>query len=133
VNTLSTRSRARYGAVAHADDLDAGNGLGPRARDHDAAAAPATECLAAARLTQSTVRRAWLAVRGQIALAERRSDAAEHALGEAITVARLIRNPTQLWRTHMELARLHSARGQDDVAGADQGEARRVVEGRLES
>jgi class 3 adenylate cyclase/tetratricopeptide (TPR) repeat protein len=101
--------------------------------DHAAAEARATECLELATLTQSrkyVVR--GLRVRGQIALAERRWDGAEYALGEAITVARLIRNPTQLWRTHIELARLHSARGQDDVASADWEEARRVVEGRRE-
>ena len=101
--------------------------------DHAAAEAQATACLELATLSQSRkyVVRGWR-VRGQIALAERRWDAAEHALGEAITVARLIRNPTQLWRTHVAFARLHAARGQNDVASADWDEARRVVEGRRE-
>jgi hypothetical protein len=82
-------------------------------------------------LTQSRkyVVRSWR-TRGQIALAERRWDVAEHALGEAITVARLIRNPTQLWRTHVELSRLHEGRGQHDLAIADLGAARRVIEDR---
>jgi hypothetical protein len=73
--------------------------------------------------------RSWR-VRGQIALAGQRWDAAEHALGEALTVARLIRNPTQLWRTHVDLARLHAARGQDDLAHEEQDKAKRVVEER---
>jgi len=56
--------------------------------DHAAAEAQATECLERATLSQSQryVVRGWR-VRGQIALAERRWDAAEHAPGEAITVA----------------------------------------------
>ena len=101
--------------------------------DHAAAEARAAECLELATLKQSRkyVVRGWR-VRGQIALAERRWNAAEHALGEAITVARLIRNPTQLWRTAVELARLHAACGRDDQASADRDEARRVIEGRRE-
>jgi hypothetical protein len=71
--------------------------------------------------------RGWR-VRGQIALTERRWDAAEHALGEAITIARFIRNPTQLWRTHMQFARLHAALGQNDRSYAHRNEARRVIE-----
>jgi len=101
--------------------------------DHAAAEARATECLELATLTQSRkyVVRGWR-VRGQIALAARTWDAAEHSLGEAIRVARLIRNPTQLWRTHVAFARLHAARGRDDVASANWEEAKRVVEGRRE-
>jgi len=101
--------------------------------DHRAAEARATECLELATPTQSRkylVR--GLRVRGQLALAERRWDAAEHALGEAITIARLIQNPTQLWRTHVELARLHAARGRDGAAGVDREKARRVIEDRRE-
>jgi len=99
--------------------------------DLAAAATLADRCLQSATRTQSrkyVVR--GCRVRGQIALAERRWDDAERVLKEALGVARFIRNPTQLWRTHVDLGRLHAAQGRDDLAHADWTEARRVVEGR---
>jgi uncharacterized protein HemY len=101
--------------------------------DYDGAERRVAECLELATRTESQryVVRSWR-VRGRIALAGRRWDAAEHALGEAFRVARLIRNPTQLWRSHADLARLCAARGQDDLAHVEWSKAKRVVEERRE-
>ena len=123
--TTSEWMRWRYSTHLFASLADLALARG----DYDGAETRVAECLELATRTQSQryVVRSWR-VRGQIALAGRRWDAAEHALGEALTVARLIRNPTQLWRTHVDLARLHAARGQDDLAHVERDKAKRVVE-----
>jgi tetratricopeptide (TPR) repeat protein len=125
--TTSEWARWRYSTHLFAGLADLAFARG----DLGAAGTRVDECLELAMRMQSRkyVVRSWR-VRGQIALAERRWDAAEHALGEALTIARFIRNPTQLWRTHVDLARLHAARGREELADTDWGEARRVVEDR---
>jgi tetratricopeptide (TPR) repeat protein len=48
-------------------------------------------------------------LKGEIALARRQWDEAEGVLRQALTIAQAIGNPTQLWRTHVVLGRLHAA------------------------
>jgi class 3 adenylate cyclase/tetratricopeptide (TPR) repeat protein len=127
--TTSEWMRWRYSTHLFASLADLAVARG----DHRAAVTWADQCLGLAVPTQSrryVVR--GLRVRAQVAMGERRWDAAEQALGEALTVARVMGNPTQLWRTHLELARLHAARGRGESAQAERQEAARVVEERRE-
>ena len=48
-------------------------------------------------------------LRGEIATARRQWDDAEAALREALTIAEIVGNPTQLWKTHVAVGRLHAA------------------------
>ena len=47
-------------------------------------------------------------LRGEVALAHRQFDVAEHRLRQALEVAQAIGNPTQLWKTHCAIGHLHT-------------------------
>jgi class 3 adenylate cyclase/tetratricopeptide (TPR) repeat protein len=81
------------------------------ARGDPAKAQDVTEqCLALATRTNS---RKYLVkgyrLKGEIALVRRQWEEAEGMLRQALTIAEAIGNPTQLWRTHVALGRLHAA------------------------
>ena len=63
-----------------------------------------------------------------MASAARRWTDAEHALGQARTIAEAIGNPTQLWRTYTALAQFHAERGDKDAARLAAGAGARVVD-----
>jgi hypothetical protein len=64
---------------------------------------------------------------GEIALAQRQWAEAAGALHEALAVAQAIGNPTQLWKSHVALARLASAMAKPDDASRALQAAREVV------
>ncbi|MGH7321460.1 MAG: tetratricopeptide repeat protein [Candidatus Rokuibacteriota bacterium] len=78
----------------------------------------AERCLDAATRTMSRkyLVRGWR-LRGEIARAGRQWDESETALREALTIARAIGNPTQLWRTHLACGHLHAERKNPAEAG----------------
>jgi tetratricopeptide (TPR) repeat protein len=100
--------------------------------DLDQAAAHARRCLELAARTNArkNLVKGWR-LTGEIASAARRWQEAEHALGEALKIAETIGNPTQLWRTHGALARLHAEQGREDAARRVSGDAARVIDGVL--
>jgi tetratricopeptide (TPR) repeat protein len=65
-------------------------------------------------------------LQGAIALAHRDIDEAEHALRQALAMARAIGNPTQLWKTQLAWGELCAVRHRPDEA-ADAYRAARVV------
>ena len=67
-------------------------------------------------------------LRGEIALARHQLDDAETAFREALAIAEVIGNPTQLWTTHAALGRLLAARGRSAQAGEAYRAGRAVVE-----
>jgi len=68
-------------------------------------------------------------LKGEIALHRRQWDEAETALREALKIAEAIGNPTQLWKTHAALGRLHGDRKNPDAAWQAYHAARLVVDG----
>jgi class 3 adenylate cyclase/tetratricopeptide (TPR) repeat protein len=97
--------------------------------DFDEARTHADECLERATRTRSRkyVVKGWR-LRGEVALARRTWDDADHALREALAVAEFIGNPTQLWRTHTALAALRSQRNEPEAARQAHDAARGVIE-----
>jgi hypothetical protein len=71
--------------------------------------------------------RAWR-LKGEIALARRQWDEGEAALRQAMHIARAIASPTQLWKTHLAVGRLHSEAKRPDLARPAYQAARAVVE-----
>ena len=69
----------------------------------------ADHCLELATRTNSRkyLVKAWR-LKGEIALARRQWDEGEAALRQAMHIARAIASPTQLWKTHLAVGRLHS-------------------------
>ncbi len=100
--------------------------------DLEQAAAHARHCLELAARTNArkNLVKGWR-LTGEVASAGHRWQEAEHALGEARKIAETIGNPTQLWRTHATLARLHAAQGREDAARRAAGDAARVIDGVL--
>jgi DNA-binding NtrC family response regulator/tetratricopeptide (TPR) repeat protein len=100
--------------------------------DLAAAAAHARRCLELAARTNAkkNLVKGWR-LTGEVAGAALRWGEAEYALGEARKIAEAIGNPTQLWRTHAALARLHAEQGQEDAARRAAADAVRVVDGVL--
>jgi DNA-binding NtrC family response regulator/tetratricopeptide (TPR) repeat protein len=97
--------------------------------DLDQARRHAERCLELATRTNArkNLVKGWR-LAGEAASAARRWADAEHALGQARTIAEAIGNPTQLWRTYAALARFHAARGDKDAARLVAGAAARVVD-----
>ena len=100
--------------------------------DLDQATAHARRCLELAARTNArkNLVKGWR-LSGEVASAARRWGEAAQALGEARKIAEIIGNPTQLWRTHAALARLHAEQGQEDAARRAAADAVRVVDGVL--
>jgi tetratricopeptide (TPR) repeat protein len=74
-------------------------------------------CLDIATRTQSrkNLVKGWR-LKGEIALAQRQWDEAGSALGQALTIAQAIGNPTQLWKTHLALGRFYTGNKKPESA-----------------
>jgi class 3 adenylate cyclase/tetratricopeptide (TPR) repeat protein len=97
--------------------------------DYSKAREFADHCLDVATRTQSKkyVVKAWR-LRGEIALARREWDEAEDALREALTIAQVIGNPTQLWKTHLTLGQLYIDRKKPELAQPAVYAAREIID-----
>ena len=98
--------------------------------DHVKAREWADQCLEIATRTNATKNlvKGWR-LRGEIARARRHWDDAASALQQALTLARGIGNPTQIWKTHAALGRLHAERQEPDAAHAAYLSARKIIDG----
>jgi tetratricopeptide (TPR) repeat protein len=67
-------------------------------------------------------------LKGEIALAGRQWAEAESAMHHALTIAQAIRNPTQLWKTHLTMGRLYSATQRHEQAQQAYRAARDVLD-----
>jgi tetratricopeptide (TPR) repeat protein len=90
----------------------------------------ADECLHLAEQTESRKnivkgRR----LRGQALVALGQLGEAEQELGRALALAQAVRNPPQLWKTHLALGELRAAQGRPDEARASYRAALEIVEG----
>ncbi len=98
--------------------------------DHANAREWADRCLEIATRTNApkNLVKGWR-LRGEIAMARRQWDDAAGALQQALTLARGIGNPTQIWKTHAALGRLHGEHRKPDAAHAAYLAAREVIDG----
>jgi tetratricopeptide (TPR) repeat protein len=83
--------------------------------------------LAAHHNSRKYLVRGWR-LKGEIALARHERTEAEEALRQALTIARAIGNPTQHWKTHLALGRLHDAAKRSELAHEEYQAARRVID-----
>jgi tetratricopeptide (TPR) repeat protein len=97
--------------------------------DHDRARRFAEECLERGTRTNSRryLARGWR-LAGEIATERRQWNEADEALRRALAIAQQIGNPTQLWKTHLVLGRLHDEQGQREAARAAYRAARDVID-----
>jgi tetratricopeptide (TPR) repeat protein len=86
-------------------------------------------CLDSATRTNSkkNLVKGWR-LKGEIALARHRLDEAEHALRQGLTIAQVIGNPTQLWKSYVALGRLCSDARKPELAEQAFNAARGVVD-----
>ena len=66
-------------------------------------------------------------LKGEVALLNKKWDDAGDALQKALTIARAIGNPTQLWKTYLALGRLHTEAKQQEMAEQAFDAAREVI------
>jgi tetratricopeptide (TPR) repeat protein len=66
-------------------------------------------------------------LKGEIALLNKQSDEAEDALRQALTIAKAIENPTQLWKTYLTMGRLHIKAKRQEMAEQAYGAAREII------
>jgi tetratricopeptide (TPR) repeat protein len=87
------------------------------------------QCLAHATRTTSRkyLIKGWRLM-GETALARRQWDEAAGWLQQALTLAQAVGNPTQLWKTHLALGRLHAEARQPEPARQAYQAAREVIE-----
>jgi class 3 adenylate cyclase/tetratricopeptide (TPR) repeat protein len=71
--------------------------------------------------------KAWR-LQGEIALRRRQPDEAAQQLGQALTIAQALGNPTQLWKTHLALGRLHTEAKRLEMARRSYRAARQVID-----
>ena len=57
----------------------------------------------------------------------KQSDEAEDKLRQALTIAKAIGNPTQLWKTYLTMGRLHTKAKRQQMAEQAFGAAREIV------
>ena len=88
----------------------------------------ADQCLEIATRTtsQKYLVKGWR-LKGEIALLNKQSDEAEDALRQALTIAKAIGNPTQLWKTYLTMGRLHTKAKRQEMAEQAFGAAREIV------
>ena len=86
-------------------------------------------CLDIATRTQSKkyLVKGWR-FKGEIALARRQWDEAQHAFQQALTIAQAIGNPTQLWKAHAALGGLYTDTKKAELAEEAFNAAREVIE-----
>ena len=66
-------------------------------------------------------------LQGEIALARQQRDEAEGWLRQALALAQVVGNPTQLWKTHLALGRLHAETQHPEQERQEYGAAREVI------
>jgi class 3 adenylate cyclase/DNA-binding winged helix-turn-helix (wHTH) protein/tetratricopeptide (TPR) repeat protein len=71
--------------------------------------------------------KAWR-LQGEIALLNRHWDKAQEWLRQALTIAQALGNPTQLWKTHLALGRLHTQAKRPEMAQRAFRAARQVID-----
>jgi len=88
----------------------------------------ADQCLEIATRTtsQKYLVKGWR-LKGEIALLNKQSDEAEDALRQALTIAKAIGNPYQLWKTYLTIGRLHTSAKRKEAAEQAFGAAREIV------
>jgi class 3 adenylate cyclase/tetratricopeptide (TPR) repeat protein len=88
------------------------------------------QCLDLATRTESRkyLVRGWR-LKGEIAKARLNWEEAEEALRKALTVAKRVGNPTQLWKTHLVLGRLYHDTRRADSARVSFAAAQKVIDG----
>jgi tetratricopeptide (TPR) repeat protein len=123
--TVSEWMKWRYSTRLFASLGDLALARGDTAKAHEWAA----RCLEIATRTNArkNLVKGWR-LRGEIATARRQWDEAEAALREALTIAQAIGNPTQLWKTHVAIGRLHTATKGADAARQTYQKAREVID-----
>jgi tetratricopeptide (TPR) repeat protein len=86
-------------------------------------------CLDIATRTQSkkNLVKAWR-LKGEIAQACRQWDEADNSFRQALSIAQAIRNPTQLWKSHLALGRLYAETKKPELAQQAYQAARDVVD-----
>ena len=89
----------------------------------------ADQCLVLATHTTSRkyLVREWRLM-GEIALARRQWDEADGEIRQALTIAQVIGNPTQLWKTRLAYGHLYTATRKSEMAQQAYGAARDVIE-----
>ncbi len=90
----------------------------------------ADQCLELATRTgaRKNLVKGWR-LKAEIALGRHQLDDAERALREALAVAQAIGNPTQLWKTHVAVGRLHEEKRNVESARQAYQAARNVIDG----
>jgi tetratricopeptide (TPR) repeat protein len=88
------------------------------------------QCLDLATRTSSIkyLARGWR-LRGEIAVARLKWQEAEEALCKSLSFAKRVGNPTQLWKTHLVIGRLHLENRRPERARVSYAAARRVLDG----
>ena len=88
----------------------------------------AEQCLQIAMRTNSQkyLVKGWR-LKGEIALLNKQIDEAEDALRQALTIAKAIGNPTQLWKTYLIMGRLHTKAKRQEMAEQAYGAAREII------
>jgi tetratricopeptide (TPR) repeat protein len=115
----------------YSQHLFAGLGEAWLASDDPAKAADfCNQCLELATRTDSRkyLARGWR-LKGEIAAAHLQWEEAEEALREALTFAKRLGNPTQLWKTHLALGQLYHDTQRTDAARSSLAAARTVIDG----
>jgi tetratricopeptide (TPR) repeat protein len=67
-------------------------------------------------------------LKGEIALARHQWDEAERELRQALTVAQVIGNPTQLWKSYLSLGQFYTERKKPELAREKFRSAREVID-----
>jgi hypothetical protein len=67
-------------------------------------------------------------LQGEIALARQQRDEAEGWLRRVLVLAQAVGNPTQLWKTHLALGRLHAEIQHPDQERQEYGTAHEVID-----
>jgi tetratricopeptide (TPR) repeat protein len=115
----------------YSQHLFAGLGEAWLASDEPAKAADfCNRCLELATRTDSKkyLVRGWR-LKGEIAAARLQWEEAEEALRKALTFAKPVGNPTQLWKTHLALGQLYHDTQRTDAARSSFAAARKVIYG----
>jgi class 3 adenylate cyclase/tetratricopeptide (TPR) repeat protein len=86
-------------------------------------------CLDLAARTQSkkNLVKAWR-LKGEIAQARRQWNEADNSFRQALTIAQAIGNPTQLWKSHLALGRLHADTKKSELAQQAYQAARKEID-----
>ena len=71
-------------------------------------------------------------LQGDIALARQQPDEAEGWLRQALALAQVVGNPTQLWKSHLALGRLHAETRHPEQARQEYSAAHEVIDRLME-